>query len=85
MSEWRNGPEVRTQNLRVLELLVNRYPNIRVGQLVADAVAGKDLTTLDDADLGYCLNHLLVIYTQLEAAGLVRRTTKARSTLPEWE
>lgn len=75
MSEWRNGPEVRAQNLRTLAVLVERYPNIRVGQLLADAVIGRDLTNLDDADLGYCLNHLLVIYTQLEAAGLVRRTS----------
>lgn len=75
MSEWRNGPEVRAHNLRTLAMLVERYPNIRVGQLVADAVAGRDLSSLDDADFGYCLNHLLVIYTQLEAAGLVRRTS----------
>jgi hypothetical protein len=52
---------------------MDRYPNIRLGQLLADATAGRDLSSMDDADFGYVLNHLLVIYTQLEAAGLVRR------------
>lgn len=72
---WRNGPEVRSQTLRTLMLLAERYPNIRIGQVIVDATAGRDLTSMDDADLGYAVNQLLVTYTQLEAAGFVRRAT----------
>lgn len=67
------SPEVRAQTLRTLETLIERYPNMRLGQLIANAVAGKDLFMIEDDELGYALNILFVTYTQFEAAGIIRR------------
>lgn len=67
------NPEVRAQTLRTLETLIERYPNMRLGQLIANAVAGKDLFMIEDDELGYALNILFVTYTQFEAAGIIRR------------
>jgi hypothetical protein len=65
---------VRAQTLRTLATLAERYPNLRLGQIIENAITGRDLFNLEDDELGYALNHLFVEYTQLEAAGLVRRT-----------
>lgn len=67
------SPEVRAQTLRTLETLIERYPNMRLGQLIANAVAGKDLFMIEDDELGYALNILFVTYTQFEAAGIMKR------------
>lgn len=73
-SSWRRSPEVRAQTLRTLATLAERYPNLRLGEIIMNAVAGRDLFSMEDDQLGYALNHLFVEYTQLEAAGLVRRS-----------
>lgn len=67
------SPEVRAQTLRTLETLIERYPQLRLGQLIANAVAGKDLFMIEDDELGYALNILFVTYTQFEAAGIIGR------------
>lgn len=66
------SPQVRAQTLRTLATLAERYPNLRLGQIIENAIAGRDLFNLEDDQLGIALNHLFVEYTQLEAAGLVR-------------
>jgi hypothetical protein len=66
----RRTPQIRAQALRNLEMLIERYPNLRVGQILSNAIDGRDLFNLEDDDLGYHLNHLFVTYTQLEAAGI---------------
>jgi hypothetical protein len=67
------SPEVRAQTLRTLETLIERYPNQRLGQLIADAIAGYDLYSIEDDVLGYALNSLFITYAQFEAAGIIER------------
>lgn len=69
--DW--GPQVRAQTLRAFETLAERYPNMRLGQILDNAIAGRDLFYLGDDQLGYALNHLAVELTQLEAAGLTEK------------
>jgi hypothetical protein len=62
------SPQVRLQTLRTLETLIERYPNLRLGQLISNAISGQDLFTIEDDELGLALNHLLITYTHFEAA-----------------
>lgn len=62
---------VRAQTLRALETITERYPNMRIGQILSNATAGlPDLFYLTDGEMGLALNHLFVQLTQLEAAGI---------------
>jgi hypothetical protein len=56
--------------VETLALLVERYPNLRVGQILNNAVGGLDLYYIEDVELARGLNQLLVSYTQFEAAGM---------------
>jgi hypothetical protein len=67
------SPAVRAQTLRTLTTLAERYPNLRLGQILSNATLNHDLFTMEDDQLGLALNHLFVQYTQLEAAGLMRK------------
>jgi hypothetical protein len=67
------SPEVKAQTIRLLETLVERYPNLRLGQVISNAIDGRDLFNIEDDELGLALNHLFVTYTQFEAAGIDRR------------
>jgi hypothetical protein len=67
------SPQVRAQTLRTLETLIERYPNLRLGQLISNAISGRDLFNIEDDELGLALNHLFVTYTQFEAAGLISK------------
>ena len=58
---------VRAQAIRTLETLAERYPNLRLGQILANAFPGELFYASDEA-LGLALNHLFVTYTQFEAA-----------------
>jgi len=60
---------LRRQTVEMLGLLVERYPNLRVGQILGNALAG-DLYYVDDVDLARGLNQLFITYTQFEAAGI---------------
>jgi hypothetical protein len=72
------SPEVKAQTLRTLATLVERYPNLRLGQLIANAIAGRDLFNIEDDELGLALNHLFVTYTQFEAAGIAPLNTQRK-------
>lgn len=67
------SPQVRLQTLRTLETLIERYPNLRLGQLISNAISGQDLFNIEDDELGRALNHLFVSYTQFEAAGIMEK------------
>lgn len=69
----RRSPEVRKQTLATLTMLIERYPNQRLGQLLSNAIDGRDLFHIEDDELGVALNHLFVTYTQFEAAGIMRK------------
>lgn len=60
--------ELRKNTIEVLALLVERYPNLRIGQIIENAVGG--LYPLTDEDFARGLNQLFVTYTQFEAAGI---------------
>jgi hypothetical protein len=64
------SPQVRAQTLATLATLIERYPNLRLGQLINDAIAGRELYYIEDDELGRALNHLFVTYTQFEKAGI---------------
>jgi hypothetical protein len=63
---------LRKNTLDMLALLVERYPNLRIGQIVDNALGGDELHGLPDMELARGLNQLFVSYTQLEAAGLMK-------------
>jgi hypothetical protein len=55
----------------MLAMLVERYPNLRIGQILGNALSG-DLYYTDDVALATALNQLFVSFTQLEAAGIMK-------------
>lgn len=67
------SPQVRAQVLRNLEMLIERYPNLRLGQIIENATMGHDLFNIEDDELGRCLNQLFISYTQFESAGIPRK------------
>jgi hypothetical protein len=60
---------LRKNTLATLTLLVERYPNLRIGQILGNALSG-DLYYTQDADLARALNQLSITYSQFEAAGI---------------
>lgn len=69
----RRNPAIRAQTLRNLEMLIERYPNLRLGQIISNATMGYDLFNIEDDDLGVALNQLFISLTQFEAAGIERK------------
>jgi hypothetical protein len=67
-----NNLALRKQTIKTLALLVERYPNLRIGQIISNSVTGdaQGLYYLPDAELARGLNQLFVTYTQFEAAGI---------------
>jgi hypothetical protein len=66
-----DSPSLRKQTVETLALLIERYPNLRIGQIVGNALGdGHDLYYMPDADLARGLNQLFVSYTQFQAAGI---------------
>jgi hypothetical protein len=63
---------VRAQLIQNLETLSERYPQLRLGQILSNAI-GVDLYYVSDEDLARGLNQLFISYTQFEAAGIERR------------
>jgi hypothetical protein len=63
------SPEIRAAAIRKLEDLAERYPMLRLGQIMSNAVSGEMYTIEDDALLR-ALDQLLITYTQFEAAGI---------------
>jgi hypothetical protein len=60
---------LRKTTVETLALLVERYPNLRIGQIIANATA-NDVDDLTDVELARGLNQLFITYTQFEAAGI---------------
>jgi hypothetical protein len=60
---------LRKTAVETLAILVERYPNLPIGMIVANAVSGGLMDTTD-VDLARGLNQLFVTYTQFEAAGI---------------
>lgn len=66
-----DSPSLRKQTVETLALLIERYPNLRIGQIIGNALGdGHDLYYMPDVDLARGLNQLFVSYTQFQAAGI---------------
>lgn len=63
------SPEIRAAAIRKLETLAERYPMLRLGQLLANAYAG-DIFNVEDDELLRALNQLEITYSQFTAAGI---------------
>jgi len=59
---------LRKQTIETLGLLVERYPNLFIGEILGNA-AGRSFYVTDE-QLARGLNQLFVTYTQFEAAGI---------------
>ena len=69
-----NSSALRKNTLETLALLVERYPNLRIGQIIDNANATvSSLPYVTDVELARGLNQLFISYTQLEAAGIQKR------------
>lgn len=65
---------LRKNVVGTLGLLVERYPNLRIGQIIGNAIGEfPDPHYVSDVELARGLNQLFVSYTQLEAAGVMKR------------
>lgn len=61
---------LRKNTVETLALLVERYPNLRIGQILENAMPGAGTFCVEDVELARGLNQLFVSYTQFEAAGI---------------
>jgi hypothetical protein len=62
---------LRKTTVETLGILAERYPNMRLGQIIGHALGdAHDLMYLPDVELARSLNQLFVAYTQFEAAGV---------------
>jgi hypothetical protein len=61
---------LRKTAVETLGLLVERYPNIPMGRIMAEASQNFDPYITTDVELARGLNQLFVTYTQFEAAGI---------------
>jgi hypothetical protein len=59
---------LRQSTVETLGLLVERYPNVPIAQILENAVGA--LYPLSDEDLARGLNQLFITYTQFQAAGI---------------
>ncbi len=64
-----NVAALRKNTIETLGLLVERYPNLPICTILANALGGDMFFTTDEA-LARGLNQLFVTYTQFEAAGI---------------
>ena len=62
--------QLRAQTVRTLETMAERYPNLRLGQLLSNAIAGQDMFNIEDEALALALNQMFITLTQFEAAGI---------------
>jgi hypothetical protein len=60
--------QIRAQAIRLLELMAERYPNLRLGQILINAMPGTDMFYVTDEEFTRELNQSLITYTQFEAA-----------------
>jgi len=60
---------LRKNTVETLGLLVERYPNLTIGKIIAHSMVG-DPDDVSDVELARGLNQLFITYTQFEAAGI---------------
>jgi len=63
------SPEIRAAAIRKLETLAERYPMLRLGQILQNAFPG-DFYYVEDDVLARALDQLLITYGQFKAAGI---------------
>ena len=69
-----NNQALRKQTIESLAALVDRFPNLRIGQLVGHALGdAHDLMYLPDEDIARSIHQLYISLTQFEAAGILKR------------
>lgn len=61
------SPEIRAEAIRRLETLAERYPMLRLGQILINAGV-NDLYYVEDDALARALDQLMISYSQFEAA-----------------
>jgi hypothetical protein len=61
---------LRKTTVEILGLMVERFPNLPIGLILAEASQNFDPYVTTDIELARGLNQLFVSYTQLEAAGI---------------
>lgn len=61
---------LRKNTVETLGLLVERFPNLPIGRIMAEASQNFDPYITTDVELARGLNQLFVTYTQFEAAGI---------------
>jgi hypothetical protein len=61
---------LRKNVVETLGLLVERYPNLTIAQIIGNAVAAGLAYDMDDVEFARGLNQLFISYTQFEAAGI---------------
>ena len=62
---------LRRSTIETLALLADRYPNLRLGQIIGNAMGdAHDMYYVSDAELARSLSQLFVSLTQFEAAGI---------------
>jgi hypothetical protein len=61
---------LRKNTIETLMLLVERYPNLLIGQILGTAVDPLSMYVTPDIELARGLNQLFITYTQFEAAGI---------------
>lgn len=64
------SPEIRAEAIRKLEDLAERYPMLRLGQILYNAMSGVDVATVEDDAMLRLLDHLWITYSQFQAAGI---------------
>lgn len=65
--------QLRKNTVETLGLLVERYPNLTIGQIICNAVGPLDIFVTDDVAFARALNMLFIHYTQFEAAGIMKQ------------
>ena len=65
-----DAPSLRKNTLETLALLADRYPNLPIGRIMAEASQNFDPYITTDVELARGLNQLFITYTQFEAAGI---------------
>ena len=65
-----NSSALRKSTVETLALLVERYPNLSVGQIIGHAVMPDSLIHVSDVEFARLMNQLFVSFTQFEAAGI---------------
>ena len=65
-----NNLALRKNTVEKLGLLVERYPNLPISRIMAEASQNFDPYITTDVELARGLNQLFITYTQFEAAGI---------------